>query len=144
MMELTINGQVYQFNFGMGFLREMNQRVMVPVDKIKDMQKGIGLRYMIGSVMDGDLEALVDLLFAANKGESPRVTTMLLDNYIDNPETDVDQLFEDTLGFLRTANATRKTVEEIEKAVAAEKERQENLKKTLEKMQKKAQKEMKA
>ena len=22
MMELTINGQVYQFNFGMGFLRE--------------------------------------------------------------------------------------------------------------------------
>lgn len=24
-MELTINGQVYQFNFGMGFMREMKQ-----------------------------------------------------------------------------------------------------------------------
>ena len=23
-MELTINGQVYQFNFGMGFLRDVN------------------------------------------------------------------------------------------------------------------------
>lgn len=143
-MELTINGQVYKFNFGMGFLREMNKRVMVPVDNIKDMQKGIGLRYMIGSVMDGDLEALVDLLFTANAGESPRVTKALLDSYIDDPETNVDQLFDDTLGFLKTANATRKTVEEIEKAVAAEKERQENLKKALEKMQKKAKKEMEA
>ncbi len=25
-MELTINGQVYQFHFGMGFLREVNKR----------------------------------------------------------------------------------------------------------------------
>ena len=25
-MELTINGQVYQFNFGMGFMREMNKK----------------------------------------------------------------------------------------------------------------------
>lgn len=25
-MELTINGQVYQFNFGMGFLRDVNKK----------------------------------------------------------------------------------------------------------------------
>ena len=33
-MELTIKEQVYQFNFGMGFLREMNRKVTVPVDGI--------------------------------------------------------------------------------------------------------------
>ena len=72
-----------------------------------------------------------------------RVTKELLDDYIDDPETDIDKLFEDTLGFLRTANATKKTVAEIEKAVAAEKERQEALKKALEEFQKKAQDEKK-
>ena len=30
MMELTINGQVYQFKFGMGFLREMNKKLYYP------------------------------------------------------------------------------------------------------------------
>lgn len=138
-MELTINGQVYQFNFGMGFLRDVNKKIQMPVDNVKDVSKGIGLRYMISSVMDGDMEALVDLLDAANKGQSPRVTRDQLDGYIDEQETDIDKLFEDTLGFLRRANATKKTVAEIEKAVAEEKERQETLKKTLEEFQKKAQ-----
>lgn len=142
-MELTINGQVYQFNFGMGFLRDVNKKIQVPVDNLKDVNKGIGLKYMIGSVMDGEVEPLVDLLDAANQGQTPRVTKELLDDYIDDPETDIDKLFEDTLGFLRTANATKKTVAEIEKAVAAEKERQEALKKALEEFQKKAQDEKK-
>ena len=142
-MELTINGQVYQFNFGMGFLRDVNKKIQVPVDNLKDVSKGIGLKYMIGSVMDGEVEPLVDLLDAANQGQTPRVTKELLDDYIDDPETDIDKLFEDTLGFLRTVNATKKTVAEIEKAVAAEKERQEALKKALEEFQKKAQDEKK-
>lgn len=98
---------------------------------------------MIGSVMDGEVEPLVDLLDAANQGQTPRATKELLDDYIDDPKTDIDKLFEDTLGFLRTANATKKTVAEIEKAVAAEKERQESLKKALEEFQKKAQDEKK-
>lgn len=130
-MEITINEQVYQFIFGMGFLREMNRRVQVPVDNVKGMQKGIGLRYMIGSVMDGEVEALVEVLYAANQGQTPRVTKELLDSYIDDPNTDIDQLFEDTLGFLKKANATKKTVQEIEKAVAEEKEKQKNLEKVL-------------
>lgn len=36
-MELTINGQVYQFNFGMGFLRDVNKKIQVPVDNLKDV-----------------------------------------------------------------------------------------------------------
>lgn len=43
-MELTINGQVYQFNFGMGFMREMNKKVTMPVDGVKDAKKNIGLK----------------------------------------------------------------------------------------------------
>lgn len=47
-MELTINGQVYQFNFGMGFMREMNKKVTMPVDGVKDAKKNIGLEIRCG------------------------------------------------------------------------------------------------
>ena len=35
MYELTINDVVYQFNFGMGFMREVNKKVCTPVDGLK-------------------------------------------------------------------------------------------------------------
>jgi len=122
-MELTIKEQVYQFNFGMGFLREMNRKVTVPVDGIKDVKRHIGLRYTVSGIMDGDVEALEELLVAANKDQA------LLDEYIDDPETDIDQLFEDVLGFLKNANATKKCLQEIEKAIEEEKAKQEAVKK---------------
>ena len=121
MFELTIDGVVYQFNFGMGFMREVNKKVARPVDGLPDVKKNMGLQYYIAGIIDGDLEALVDVLDAANKGYSPRVTRVLLDAHIDEPETDIDKLFDDVLGFLKIANATKKTVVNLMEAIEAEK-----------------------
>ena len=115
MMELTINGQVYQFKFGMGFLREANKTVTETNGN--GVKKNSGASYMIAGIFDGNVEDLVNTLDLANKGLEPRVTKALLDNFIDDPKTDIDQLFEDTLDFLKKANATRKTVMAIEKRI---------------------------
>lgn len=124
MFELTINGKVYEFNFGMGFMREINKKIGVPVDGLPDVKKNMGLQYTVAGIMDGDLEALVDALDVANKGRVPRVTREILDSYIDEPETDIDKLFEEVLDFLKHANATKKTVETLQKAIEAEKQKQ--------------------
>lgn len=124
MMELTIQEQVYPFNFGMGFLREVNKKISTPVEGLKDVKKNIGLRYLVASVMDGDPEALVDLLDAANKGQTPRVTRAQLDAYIDDDETDVDALFDEVLDFLKSANATRKAVVSLMEAAEKEQAKQ--------------------
>ena len=117
MMELTINGQVYQFNFGMGFLREANKTVSEKINNATDKKKDVGATYMIAGIMDGDPEDLVNALDLANRGQNPRVTRALLDSYIENPDTDIDQLFEDTLDFLERANATKKIVERLKKRI---------------------------
>lgn len=117
MMELTINGQVYQFNFGMGFLRDANKTVSEKINNATDKKKDVGATYMIAGIMDGDPEDLVNALDLANKGQNPRVTRALLDSYIEDPNTDSDQLFEDTLDFLERANATRKIVERLKKRI---------------------------
>lgn len=110
MFELIINNVVYQFHFGMGFMREINKKVGTPVDGLPDVKKNIGLQYYIAGIIDNDLEALVTVLEVANKNQKPRITPAVLDSYIDDPDTDVDELFESVLGFLKNANATRKTV----------------------------------
>lgn len=124
MMELTINGQVYQFNFGMGFLREANKLVSSSVEGT-NVKKDIGARYMIARVIDGEADALVDLLDVANKGQNPRVTKAVLDAYIDDGDTDIDQLFDDTLDFLGKANATRKMMAKMKEAIEEAKAKQE-------------------
>lgn len=123
MLELTINGVVYPFHFGMGFLREINKKVGAPVDGLKDVKKNIGLQYMVAGMIDGDLEALVEILDVANKGQSPRVTRPALDSYIEDESTDIEALFDEVLDFLRNANATKKTVSALMRAIEGQREK---------------------
>lgn len=122
MMELTINGQVYQFKFGMGFLREANKTISEK--NAAGVKKDVGATYMIAGIMDGDPEDLVNALDLANKGQDPRVTRALLDSYIEDSDTDIDHLLEVTLDFLEKANATKKIVERLKKRIEEEKAKQ--------------------
>lgn len=117
MFELTIKDTVYEFNFGMGFLREINKKVSTPVDGLPGVKKDIGLQYMIASVIDGDIDSLVEILDVANKGREPRVTRSLLDTYIEDENTDVDELFGKVIDFLKQSNATRKVAMNLLQAI---------------------------
>ena len=121
-MELTINGNVCQFSFNIGFLRNINKTITVDVDGMDGVKRNVGLRYSVGLLLDGDLETLVDVLELANKGQSTRLTKKAIEDYIDNADTDVDEVFESVIEGLKQANATKKatlaTIEAIEKAQA--------------------------
>ena len=121
MFELTINDVVYTFRFGMGFIRAINKTMSTPIDGVPGEKQNIGLRYKVGCLYDGDVEALVEILDYANKTEKPRVTRDLLDAYIDDPKTDIDTLFSEVLDFLRRNNATKKVVAELQKMVDEQK-----------------------
>lgn len=121
-MELTINGNVYHFSFNIGFLRLINKTIAVDVDGMDGVKRNVGLRYSVGLLLDGDLETLVDVLELANKGQNPRLTKKAIEDYIDNADTNVDEIFDSVIGGLKQANATKKatlaTIEAIEKAQA--------------------------
>lgn len=128
MLELEIDGQVFQFKFGMGFLKEINKQVEVPVNGMPGVKNNVGLRWAITQMYDGDVEALLNVLFIANRDQNPRVTTALLESYVDDENTDIEGLFTQVLDFLKRTNATKKVtlavMDQIEKAMAQEEERQ--------------------
>ena len=121
-MELTINNNVYQFSFNIGFLRNINKTITVDVDGMDGVKRNVGLRYSVGLLLDGDLETLVDVLELANKGQSTRLTKKAIEDYIDNADTDVDEVFDSVIEGLKQANATKKatlaTIKAIKKAQA--------------------------
>ncbi len=121
MFELTINEKVYQFKFGMGFLRELDPTVTKPVEGIKGKEQHLGVQYAVAGIIDGDVVALADVLVRANKGLEPRVTQKEVESYIEDESTDIDALFADVLGFLKSANATKKITLNLLEAVEKEK-----------------------
>jgi ActR/RegA family two-component response regulator len=123
MFELTINESIYQFKFGMGFMREINKTVTKPIDGINKQQE-MGLQYAVAGLIDEDPAALVDVLLIANKTEKNRVTKNALDAYIENEETDVSAVCAEVLDFLSKANATKKVTVAVMEAVENEKQKQ--------------------
>lgn len=115
MKELTIKGQVYQFNFGMGFLKDIDKTVQVKYENGK--MEDSGLRHAIGGLIDGNPKAICTILNYANKGQSPRLTETLIEEFIDDPDTDIDALFETVMDFLKSSNATKCITEKMLKAV---------------------------
>lgn len=115
MKELTIKGQVYQFNFGMGFLKEIDKTVQIKSEngKVEDA----GLRYAIGGLIDGNPKAICTILYYGNKGQNPRITEALIEEFIDDPDTDIEDLFEMVMDFLKNSNATKRITEKMLKAV---------------------------
>lgn len=112
MMELTINGNIYSFNFGFAFMKELNPKVTQTVDGIGKSEQ-IGMKYEIANFLDGSVESLVNILHAANKGQDPRLTRNALERYIEDPDTDIDELCKTVTDFLSKANVTRRETQKL-------------------------------
>lgn len=112
MFELTINNTVYQFNFGFGFLRDIN-KTYKSVDEKTKQERELGLQYNIASLIDGDVEAIVTILDIANKGCDPRITRQDIEKYIEDENTNIDDLFDMVMDFLSKANCTKKEVQKF-------------------------------
>lgn len=129
MYELEMNGQVVQLNFGMGFLREINKTVSASVNGLDGVRQNIGLRYTVSRLIDKDAEALAEVLSIANKNCQPRLTKEAIDLFIDDEGTDIDKTFDQVLGFLKTANATKNVTQEVIENVKKEMAKQEAMEK---------------
>lgn len=117
MLRLEINGREFSFHFGMGFLKEINSTVVIPIEGAAGAKQKKGLQMAIAGIIDGDVETLADVLYRANFNQEPRITRKELDDYIEDEGTDVDELFKSVLDFFGKANCTRKTYQGIQKAI---------------------------
>ncbi len=116
-MELTINGTVYKFKADIGFMRKAEKRVTQLVQGT-DQIKNVGLTYLIAGIIDGDIEDLIDTLDLLNEGQEPRLTKSQIEAYIEDENTDIDDLFDKVLDFFGNANVSKRIVKNLLQKVA--------------------------
>lgn len=105
-----MNGKVYPFKFGVGFLKRANARY-------KEIAGGSmtavenGFIYLLARAEDGHVDAIAEMLLMANKGLKPQVTMQTIEDYIDD-ECDIDALWLEMLDFLKSSAACKKLTQE--------------------------------
>ena len=102
--ELVINGTTYEFNFGMGYIRQIDPK---HTNKVNGVMQNIGLVVEMAKIMEGDIIALFETLRMANRGCVPRLEQAEFDKWIENPETDIEEVFEAVLGFFGNSNCCK-------------------------------------
>lgn len=123
-MELEINGQFYNFRFGVGFLRKIQAKVKETNTQTM-VQMPNGFKYLVSYMMDGDTTALEDILLTANETEKPRISKQTLEDYLDDDETDIQGLIDTVIDFLSKASACKPLMDQINQTL---KEAEENRK----------------
>lgn len=118
-MEIEVNGEIYQLVAGFGFLHEVNKKVTVDVPNT-GKKKEVGLKFMVASIIDGDIDALADCILYMNIGQTPRLKKADVENYLEDVD-DIDKVFEDVINFLSQANACKKEVRPLVSTQEAEK-----------------------
>lgn len=116
-MELVIGDKTYQFKAGIGFMTQANKTQAVVNEGIR---VEVGLQFMIGNIMEGDVLALRDALVMMAEG-SPKATVQIINSYIEDESTDIDALFEQVLDFFEKSNCTKKTVQKLRDVKAKQK-----------------------
>lgn len=123
MFEIEINGIVYNFKFGLGFARAINKTKQMTAENGEKVDAG--LNYAVANIIDENLMELVDILLIANKTEKVKVTREVLETYLEDNETDVDELFKNLLDFFENNNSTKKAVDTIRKMIEDQKAKAE-------------------
>lgn len=116
-----INGKLCEFNFGLGFVREIDKSVLIEGDDKRKHK--MGLTYAIAGLMDCDYEKLIDCLVIGSKfapGET--LSRADIEAWMDSEEFDLEKECEELLDFFGKCSFTKKKTEDLTLAVSRDKE----------------------
>ena len=126
-MRLEIKGEIYEFKFGMKFLRTVNKNYSVDA-RAKEIGMNSGLDVISMNFMKNDPEMLVDVLKIANDTENPKVSVEKLENYVD--ENGIDDLYNEVLETLKESpslgTAWKKATNQLEAEVRNQMNKEED------------------
>ncbi|MCM0724308.1 tail assembly chaperone [Latilactobacillus curvatus] len=105
-MNLTINGQEQELNFGVRFVRELDKVAGINKDGV---QLGFGLTRSLPGMQTYNPATLSDVIYAATATNSPRPSRNDVDDYIDSIESidELEKVFEEVNQGIDKANALK-------------------------------------
>lgn len=124
MYSKEIDGKMYDFKFGIGFVRDIDKTKTVKADD-GSVQK-LGLTYAIAGLMDGDFEKLIDCLMYGNKySDGEKLDRRQIEEWLESDDVSLEQECRDLLDFFESANFTSRKTRDLREAMEKNRELQE-------------------
>lgn len=119
-----INGKLCEFNFGIGFVRDIDKSVLV--DGEDKRKHKMGLTYAIAGLMDCDFEKLIDCLLTGSKyAPGDTLSREDIEAWMETEEFDLEKECKDLVDFFEKSNFTRKKTTDLTQMVSRDKELRE-------------------
>ena len=116
-----IGGKLYEFNFGLGFVREIDKAELIDGDDKRKHK--MGLTYAIAGLMDCDFEKLIVCLLIGSKfAPGDNLSRKEIEEWLESEDFDLEKECEDLLDFFEKCNFTKKKTAELKLAVSRDKE----------------------
>lgn len=107
-MEITIKGKKLDLNFGVQFVRELDQIAGMELNLQGQVQKfGMGMVKSIPALQGYDTAVLSDILYCACWDNKNRPSRRDMDAFIDDPKTDLEEIFDGVKKSMSEANAVK-------------------------------------
>lgn len=119
-MQIKIKNKNYDLNFGVRFVRELDKLAGMKIERNGVEQSfGMGVTMNLPSLNQYDPATLSDVLYCATWDNSKRPSQDAIDDYIDDPDTDLAKLFDETIAEMNKANAVKVVVNKMPKNMKA-------------------------
>ncbi len=107
-MQIKVNGKDVNLNFGVRFIRELDQKAGLTLT-VQGMKQnfGMALTKVMPALQSYDVAVLADLLYCAAWDNQDRPSLDDIDAFLDDTNTDIDKLFDDVQEELKSSNAAR-------------------------------------
>lgn len=113
-MILKIKEKEYEVRFGIGFIRELDEKYFTQSQS--GVKFGMGVEVKVPMLLTMDAVTLSEILYAGTCTEKNRPTQQEIDDYIDNAE-DIEALFDEVISELKKHNATKLKMKEFQIAL---------------------------
>lgn len=107
-MQISIGKKNYNLNFGIHFVREIDKLMGVEMNFQGVKQSlGFGLTKSVLGLKSYDSAMLSTIIYAAAWDNKKRPSQIEVDNFLDDPKTDIEKLFDDVTAEMLKANAVK-------------------------------------
>lgn len=108
-MEIKINGKEYELNFGVKFVRLLDEKmpIMMTVKGMGEQSFGMALTRVVPALKTFDTAMLSDVIYNALWSAKSRPSQDDVDALIDNPKTDIEKLFKDVIDAMSKSNSVK-------------------------------------
>lgn len=119
-MQIKIKNKDYDLNFGVKFVRELDKIAGMKIERNGVAQRfGMGVTLTLPSLNQYDPATLATVLYCATWDNKNRPSLNDIDDFIDDPDTDLEKIFKDVLDEMNKANAIKVVVKKQSKNMKA-------------------------